>query len=672
MSSPEKVKKETEHLREEIRLYDYKYYVENNSVISDARYDKLLQKLIALEEEHPELITPDSPTQRVGGTPSKEFEPSKHILPLLSLSNAFSEEDLHAFDKRVKKLLNYHEDKDVEYVCELKFDGVAINLTYEASSLVKGATRGDGTTGENITPNLKTIRTIPLRLRDKGKATPFIEIRGEVIMEHGDFAKLNKARGKEQEPLFANPRNAASGSIRQLDPKITARRRLSAFFYGIGDVKGPSFSRHSEVLDFLKKSGFRVNANSKTVANIDEAIKVCRKWADKKKDLPYDIDGIVVKVNSRNEQEKIGELTKSPRWAIAYKFAPEQETTTINDILVQVGRTGAITPVAIMEPVEVGGVTVSRATLHNEDEIARKDIRIGDTVVIQRAGDVIPEVVKVVKEKRTGKEKKFKMPSKCPVCSSKLIRPEGDAVTRCSNIACGAQVKERIRHFTSRNAMDIEGIGTSHVEQLVDSNLISDPADLYFLKVEDLVPLERMGEKLASNIIEAIDKSKTQDLPRVLFALGIRNVGEHLSELLCSYYSSLDELSLAKHHELEVINELGPTVAQSIVEFFHQEHNKDVITKLKKAGVNLFLKEKKAVAKTLSGKSFVFTGELESFSRDEASRMAKERGARVSSSVSNKTDYVVAGSSPGSKYDKAKKLGVSTLTEKEFKKLIEK
>ncbi len=658
MSQLEEVKKEIDSLREEIRLHDYKYYVENQPVISDAQYDRLLEKLIKLEEEYPQLITPDSPSQRVAGTPSKEFEQSKHIAPLLSLANAFSEEDLQAFDKRVKKILGYSHDKGIEYVCELKLDGVAINLTYEKGTLTKGATRGDGTTGENVTANLKTIKAIPLKLRKSAKVVSFIEVRGEIFMEHEDFKKLNKEREKAGESLFANPRNATSGSMRQLDPDITAKRRLNILVYGIGAIKGIKFNNHSDILKYLKELGFRINKNTKICKNIDDVIKFCRLWGDKKKSLAYDIDGIVLKVNSIKEQEKLGEVTKSPRWAIAYKFAPAQETTKIKDIIVQVGRTGALTPVAVMEPTEVGGVTVSRATLHNEDEINRKDVRIGDTVVIQRAGDVIPEVVSVVKAKRTGKEKKFSMPHECPVCGEKVVRPKGEAIWRCANIACDAQVKERISHFTSRNAMDIEGIGEAQVAQFVENNLIDDPADLYFLKKEDLLPLERMGDKLTSNIIDSIQKSKNQDLPRLIFALGIRNVGEHIAEVLTSYYPSLDALFKAKRQDLEIINEIGPTIAQSIVQFFAQPHNREAINKLKKAGVNLELKQKPTVPKILSGKTFVFTGEMEKLTRDEAGRIVKELGGKITSSVSKKTDYVVAGASPGSKLTKAQKLGI--------------
>ncbi|MFH1238695.1 MAG: NAD-dependent DNA ligase LigA, partial [bacterium] len=610
------------------------------------------------------------PTKRVGGAPAKEFEPAKHIIPLLSLANAFSVEDLQAFDKRVKKILAYQSEKDVAYVTELKMDGLAINLTYEKGLLVKGATRGDGATGENVTANLQTIRSIPLKIRQTDKIPSLIEVRGEIFMEHRDFQALNKAREKSGEPLFANPRNAAAGSVRQLDPRITAGRRLNIFAYGVGKVEGREFSQHSELLNYLKTIGFRTNPHTKICPDIEECIKFCRHWAEKKKTLAYDIDGIVIKVNSTAEQKKLGEVTRSPRWAIAYKFAPVQEITVIKEIIVQVGRTGALTPVAIMEPTEVGGVTVSRATLHNEDEIARKDIRVGDTVIIQRAGEVIPEVVSVIKEKRTGHEHKFIMPDKCPVCQAKAFRPEGEAVRRCTNITCPAQVKESIGHFTSRDGMDIEGLGDAHVEQLVDNKLISDPADLYFLKKDQLLPLERMGDKLASNIIEAIAASKNRDLPRLIFALGIRNVGEHLAEVVCEHYSSLDELAEAKKETLEKIPAIGPTIAESIVQFFAESHNRAVVNKLKKAGVNLVLQEKRTGSGLLSGKTFVLTGTLAGFTREEAERLIKDLGGRISSAVSNKTAYVLAGTEPGSKLAKARKLGVKIISEAEFKKMI--
>jgi len=663
----EEVRKKIEKLREEIRYHDYKYYVEDNPVISDAQYDKLMRTLQQLEEKYPQLITPDSPTQRIGAKPLEKFGEVRHRVPMLSLANAFSPEELRAFDTRIKRMLGpSFQHKDIEYMAELKFDGLAISLTYENGLLVNGSTRGDGFTGEDVTNNLKTIGSIPLRLLIKSPP-PVIEVRGEVIMFTDDFKKLNKEREKRGETLFANPRNAAAGSVRQLDPAITAERKLTFFSYGIGYSEGKTFRTQGEVLEYLKEAGFKINPNTAKCANIEEAIKFCEKWNKERKNLPYDIDGIVLKVNSIEQQRVLGEVSRSPRWAIAYKFQGEQETTKIKDIIVQVGRTGALTPVAIMEPVEVGGVIVERATLHNEDEIRKKDIRIGDTVLVQRAGEVIPEVVKVIVEKRTGKEKPFVMPRKCPVCGSDVYRPEDEAVARCTGIACPAQIKERIKHFASRNAMNIEGIGDAHIEEWVDAGLIKDPADLYFLKKEDLLKFERMGEKLASNILEAIERSKNTTLPRLIYAMGIRHVGEHIAELLAGHYD-LNSLRKARKEELQNIHEIGPEIAESIEIFFRQKETDEFLKKLERAKLNIA--QVKPVSDKLAGKQFVLTGTLSGFTRDEASNLIKQMGGRVTSSVSKNTDYVVVGTDPGSKYDKAKKLGIKILNEEEFKKLI--
>lgn len=664
----EDIKREIEKLREEIRYHDYKYYVEDSPVISDARYDKLMCQLQELEEKYPQFVTLDSPTQRVGGKPIEKFQEVRHRTPMLSLANAFSREEIEAFDSRIKRMLKMEQSKDIQYVAELKLDGLAISLTYEKGILTVGSTRGDGVLGENVTNNLKTIGAIPLRLMTKTPPS-LIEVRGEIIMLNKDFEKLNKDREKEGQPLFANPRNAAAGSVRQLDPSITAKRKLDIFVYGAGYVEGKSFSTHFEVLKYLKELGFRVNPNILLCKNIEEAIKFCEKWNEKKENLSYEIDGIVIKVNELNLQRTLGEVTRSPRWAIAYKFPAEQETTKIKEIIVQVGRTGALTPVAIMEPVEVGGVTVERATLHNEDEIKKKDVRIGDTVVIQRAGEVIPEVVKVIKEKRRGNEKPFIMPKKCPVCGADVYRPEDEAVSRCTGIACPAQIKERIKHFTSRNAMNIEGVGDAHIEEWVDSGLIKDPADLFFIKKEDLLKFERMGDKLASNILEGIGRSRNTTLPRLIYAMGIRHVGEHIAEVLASHYT-LNELKKITKEELQKISEIGPTIAESIELFFKQKETDVFLKKLQDAGLKIA--REKLVSDKLTGKQFVLTGELSGFTRDEASRLIKQMGGRVTSSVSKNTDYVIAGTEPGSKYDKAKELGIKILSEEEFKKLIEK
>ena len=666
----EDVKKKIEKLREEIRYHDYKYYVEDNPVISDAQYDKLMRQLQEFEEKYPGLVTPDSPTQRVSGKPLEKFGEVRHRIPMLSLANANSSEELTAFDSRIKRMLgipmNRDRYKDIEYVAELKFDGLAISLAYERGILVNGSTRGDGFTGEEVTNNLKTIRSIPLRLMTK-PPLPVIEVRGEVVMFTNDFKNLNREREKSGEPLFANPRNAAAGSVRQLDPSITAKRKLTMIAYGIGHSEGKTFSQHMEVLKYLKESGFMVNPNTSLCKSIQEAIGFCEKWEKKKESLSYNIDGIVIKVNNLDLQKRLGEVTRSPRWAIAYKFPAEQETTKIKDIIVQVGRTGALTPVAIMQPVEVGGVTVERATLHNEDEIKKKDVRVGDTVLIQRAGEVIPEVLKVIKEKRTGMEKPFVMPRHCPVCQADVYRPQGEVVSRCTGIACPAQIKERIKHWTSRNAMNIEGIGDAHIDEWVDSGLIKDPADLYFLKKEELLKFERMGDKLASNILNAIDKSRRTTLSRLIYAMGIRHAGEHIAEVLASHYD-LGELRKATKEDLQKIQEIGPTIAESIEVFFKQKETEVFLNKLENAGLKI--SREKLISRKLEGKQFVLTGALSGFTRDEASKLIKQAGGRVTLSVSKNTDYVIAGTDSGSKYDKAKELHLKILNEEEFKKLI--
>jgi len=662
----EETKKQIEKLREEIRHHDRRYYADDNPEISDAQYDKLMRRLQGLEAQYPCFVTPDSPTQRVGGKPLEKFGEVRHRTTMLSLANAFSAEELTAFDARVKKILET--EKDIEYITELKFDGLAISLTYEKGVFRVGSTRGDGVTGEDVTNNLRTVRAIPLKLQGKGLPA-VMDVRGEVVMFESDFEKLNKEREEAGEPAFANPRNAAAGSVRQLDPAVTARRKLTFFAYGIGFCEGIDFSSQHVALQFLKDTGFRVNPNTARCRNIGEALEFCRRWEKKRESLAYEIDGIVIKVDSIEQQRALGEVSKSPRWAIAFKYPAEQETTKIKDIIVQVGRTGALTPVAIMEPVEVGGVVVERATLHNEDEIRKKDVRVGDTVVIQRAGEVIPEVVKVIKEKRTGKERPFEMPGKCPVCGSDAFRPEGEAVARCTGIACPAQIKERIKHFASRNAMNIDGIGDAHIDEWVDNGLIKDPADLFFLKKEDLLKFERMGEKLASNILEAIRRSKAAVLPRLIYAMGIRHVGEHIAEVLASRYN-LEGLKNAAEEELQNIREIGPQIAESIKIFFRQKETDEFLKKLEKAKLNI--EHVRPASDKLQGKQFVLTGALSGFSRDEAAALIKQAGGRVTSSVSKNTDYVVAGTDPGSKLDKAKKLGVAVISEQEFIKLVKK
>ena len=587
---------------------------------------------------------------------------------MFSLANAFSNEEIIEFDSRIKRLAGLD---NISYISEPKLDGLAVNLIYENGIFKQGATRGDGTTGEDVTQNLKTIFSLPLKIKNTpGNPIPaFIEIRGEVYIEKKPFQKLNLRRIEENEEPFANPRNAAAGSLRQLDSKITARRPLNIFLYGLGDAKGANFSTHWEVLQTLAGWGFPVNQYIEQAKNINACIKYFERIGAMRENLPYEIDGIVLKVDDLSLQKTLGNVSRNPRWALACKFPAAQATTVVKDILIGVGRMGTLTPVAIMEPVNVGGVIVSRATLHNEDEVIKKDIRVGDTVVIQRAGDVIPEVVKIIPEKRTGKEKKFKMPATCPECGSEIVRFEGEVAHRCVNISCPAQLKEHIRHFASRGAMDIEGLGEKVSAQLFDAKLIADPADLYFLNKEQLVALDRQAEKSAQNLMEAIAKSKNPHLDKFIYALGIRHVGERTAKLLADHFGSMENLIAAKQEDLTVINEIGPEIAASIVEFFHEHKNIDVMNKFSKAGV---IPQKKEIQTNtpLQGKSFVFTGTMESMDRNEAKTIVDNLGGTIHSSITKKTTYVVAGSEPGSKVDKAKSSGIKIISEEEFLKLI--
>jgi DNA ligase (NAD+) len=663
----EAIRKKAEKLREEIEYNNYRYYILDQPEISDAQYDRLMKELEKLEDQYPELRTPNSPTQRVGAPPLEEFEIVRHTVPMLSLANAFDETEAKEFDKRVKKFLGT--SSDIEYVTEPKLDGLAVELVYERGQFVVGSTRGDGVNGENITQNLRTIKTIPLQLIRKGISVPErLEVRGEVIIQLKRFRELNQKRDESGEPLFANPRNAAAGSVRQLDSKITAERPLEIYCYGIGEVRGRTFKSHWEILQTLSKWGLRVNPNLDRCKNIDEVIEYYHNMNEKREKLPYEIDGIVIKVNQLDLQTRLGEISRSPRWALAFKFQPKQETTKIQDIIVQVGRTGALTPVAVMEPVKVGGVEVSRATLHNQDEIDKKDVRIGDTVVIQRAGDVIPEVVQVIESKRTGKEKKFRMPSKCPVCGAEVIKEE--AIHRCIGLDCPAQLKGRIKHFASKRAMDIEGLGVKLIDQLVDKGLVKDVADIYYIERKQLIELERMAEKSAQNIIDAIDASKTKPLSKFLYALGIRHVGETTAEDLARRFSRLDDFFRLSEEDLREVEGIGPEVSASVYQFFRDKKNKESIERLKKAGVTVIVPKVKGKAK-LAGKTFVFTGALKSFGRDEARNIVESLGGMTASSVSMKVDFVVVGEDPGSKFDKAKELGIKTLTEEEFKKMID-
>jgi DNA ligase (NAD+) len=665
---PPEVISRIQKLREEINYHNYRYYVLDAPVISDAEFDRLLRELSELEEQYPELITPDSPTQRVGAAPLTKFETVVHRQPMLSLENAFSAEEAREFDKRLKRFLLTEED--FHYVLEPKVDGCAIELVYERGRFTVGSTRGDGFRGENVTQNLKTIHTIPLQLLTGEEPAPeLLEVRGEVYMDLREFEKLNKERLARGESAFANPRNAAAGSLRQLDPAITAARPLKIFCYQVGEVRGRSFETHWEVLQTLKKWGFRVNPLIERAVGIEAAIAYHRRLEHQRHGLPYEIDGMVIKVDSLALQERLGTKARSPRWALAYKFEATQETTRVLDIVVNVGRTGAVTPMAVMEPVEVGGVTVSRATLHNEDEVARKDVRVGDTVLIQRAGDVIPEVVQVIQERRPPGTRPFKMPKECPVCGTSLVRPEGEKVTRCPNPDCFGARTRSIMHFAGKTAMDIDGLGEKIILQLVNEGLVEDVADLYHLTEGDLIPLARFAEKSAANLVAAIQNSKTAPFWRLINALGIRFVGEATAQVLAQHFPNLETLMAASEAELKEVEGVGDQVARSIREYFDNPRNRELIRKLREAGVRE-LPPKPPAPSPLAGKIFVFTGGLSRFSREEAKALVLARGGKVSSSVSAKTDYVVAGADPGSKYAKARELGVTILDEAGFEELV--
>jgi DNA ligase (NAD+) len=664
------VLKQIEKLREEIRYHNYRYYVLDDPEISDKEYDQLMQELITLEQQHPELVTPDSPTQRVGAPPLEKFQTVHHAIPMLSLANAFEEDEVLEFDKRVKKLLNT--SQDIEYVAEPKIDGLAVELVYQQGVFTIGSTRGDGEVGEDITQNLRTVKYIPLKLlsRSSTKLPDLLEVRGEVYIDIIDFEALNKEREQVGEPPFANPRNAAAGSLRQLDSSITARRPLKIFCYGLGRLEGMRLETHWEALMALQGWGLRVNNLSQRCYSISQVLEYYHKIAELREKQSYELDGIVIKVNRLDYQRTLGATTKSPRWALAYKFEPREGITRIIKIDAQVGRTGTLTPVAVMEPIHLSGVEISRASLHNQDEIDKKDVRVGDTVVVRRAGDVIPEVVKVITSKRSGQEEKYYLPEQCPVCHSEVIRD--GAYHRCTGgISCPAQLKEAINHFASKGAMDIEGLGDKTVNLLVEKGLINSVADLYFLKKEDLVPLERMADKSAQNLLDALERSKKANLARVIYALGIRHVGEHIAKVLAQHFPSIDKLRSATREELMQVREIGPQVADSIVTFFRQERNLKVIEKLRQGGVNLIAPEAPpAKEKLLTGKRFVFTGGLDTLTRAQAKKLVEERGGRVTSAVSKETDYVVVGKDPGSKLDDAKALGVKTLTEDQFLQLI--
>lgn len=652
-------------LRRTINDHNYNYYVLDNPIISDIEYDTLLRELDTLETKRPDLITTDSPTQRVGAAPLEAFTSVEHSIPMLSLENAMNSDELIAYYDRTKKGLG--EIGDIQFVAEPKLDGIGVELIYQDGLLIRGLTRGDGTMGEDITQNIKTIRSIPLALRnDKRNFPNLLEVRGEVFMLKKDFQKLNMAREDNNEPLFANPRNAAAGSLRQLDPSITAKRPLSIFCYEAGNITGDTFSSHKDFLSALAEWGFPVNNEIALTNDVDQMLSYHRKLEDKRNNLPYEIDGTVFKVNNIDQRNILGTRSRSPRWAIAGKFKAIQVTSTVIDIVASIGRTGAITPVAKLRPVNVGGVIVTNATLHNQDEIDRKDIRIGDTVWVQRAGDVIPEVVKVVKDKRPLNANRYQLPKLCPSCDKEIIRPEGESVARCFNLLCSAQTKGRIKHFISKGGLDVDGFGEKLVDQLVDKELIHTFDDIFTLRFDDLVNLERMAEKSAHNILSSIEKSKKTTFAKFVYALGIRNIGSHLSKVLEDHFQSdLEKFQSTTFEELENINEVGPIVADAIVRFWSDESNTAIVSNCIERGVE-FMQRSNSLDKRFDNLSFVFTGTLKKLKRDDAKKIVESYGGRVSSSVSKKISYLVAGESAGSKLDKARDLGVKVVTELEF------
>ena len=657
------------NLRSELNDHNYRYYVLDDPVISDAEYDRLLRELQLLEDSHPDLIADDSPTQRVGAPPLDGFGNIRHRIPMQSLANAMDTEEILAFHDRLIRRLG--KEQAIEYIAEPKLDGLAVELVYEKGKFVNGSTRGDGTTGEDITQNLKTIRAIPLALRVEAQSVPtLLEVRGEVFIRKDDFLKLNIQQEANDKPVFANPRNAAAGSLRQLDSRITATRPLSIFCYQAGMVEGMTFETHSEFLTALQNWGFPVNPEIKILNGIEEAVAFHSDLESRRNTLPYEIDGSVFKVNNYDLQEKLGSRSRSPRWAIAGKFKAQQETTVIENIILSVGRTGAVTPVAKLVPVKVGGVVVSNVTLHNQDEIDRKDIRVGDTVLIQRAGDVIPQVVKIILEKRPANSSPFKMINTCPECDHDIYRPEGEVVARCQNLSCPAQVKRRIEHFVSKNAMDIDGVGEKLIDQLVEKNLVKSVDDLFRLSVDQLSDLERMAEKSADNTISALNNSKSTTFHRFVHALGIRNVGEHVAKVLGKAFGgNIEDFMKTNVEDLEAIVEVGPIVAETIVKFWADENNVNIVNNCFDLGIVLEPVNNET-EQIFAGKTFVFTGSLESITRKEGKEIIESRGGRAAGSVSAKTDYVVAGKNAGSKLMKAEELGISVLIESEFLDLV--
>ena len=655
-------------LSQELERHNRLYYEKDMPEITDAEYDALFKELQGLEQSYPELALPDSPTKRVGGRPLAKFSQVRHTMPMLSLENGFNEEDIRDFDDRVKRFLGLAGDTQISYMCEPKMDGVAVELVYQWGLFAIGSTRGDGLVGEDVTENLKTIKDIPLRLR-MDDPPELLTVRGEVYLPLAPFRKFNKEREEEGLPVFANPRNAAAGSLRQLDSRITAKRPLSIFCYAQGETLGISFASQSDFLAKIPAWGLPVNELVQVVSGGDAVLSYYADMMEKRDELPYEIDGVVVKVDPYAMQRDLGEKSRSPRWALALKFPPRQATTVVEDIVPQVGRTGVITPVAHLTPVNVSGVMVSRATLHNWEEMQRKDIRKGDTVVVERAGDVIPAVVRVITEQRQGTETALAIPETCPECGGEIVRIPGEVAVRCVGLACPAQVRESLKHFASRRAMDIDGLGEKFIEQMLSLQLVKDVADIYTLTREDFMQFERMGEKLSENLLHAIESSKSRDLSRFIFALGIRNVGEHTAKLLANAFGSVQNLAQASEEELTSIREVGPQVAESISDFFKNQENQRIIERLLSAGVQPSVEEKR-VGGRFTGKTFVFTGTLTRFTRDDAKKIVELEGGHAAGSVSKKTDYVVAGTEAGSKLDKAVQLGVRVLTEDEFLELV--
>ena len=666
MAMKEEIAKRIEELRRQIHRHDYLYYVQASPEISDQQYDRLFSELKTLEKEHPELITPESPTQRVAGEPSEGFAPLRHTIPMLSIDNTYNAEELRAFDTRVKKLAGHGE---YDYVVELKIDGLAVSLRYENGRLITGATRGDGETGDNVTANIKTIRQIPLTLRDTSEVPEVLEVRGEVYMPIASFTSLNQQKANKEQPLFANPRNAAAGSLKLLDPSITAKRKLAFFAYATGQVSEEFAQTHWEMLEKLRSFGLPVNPHIEKASNIDAVIEICGKWDQKRKDLPYQIDGMVIKINQFALRDKLGFTGRAPRWCISYKFAAEQAITKVESIEVNVGKSGTVTPVANLLPVQLAGTTVKRASLHNFEELARLDVRAGDTVVIEKAGEIIPQVIEVKKELRAAHSQPYQVPEKCPVCGSVLVKDPQGVYVRCVDTHCLGTLKERIMYFAGRDQMDIRGVGPSLIESLVDSGLVNTFADIYNLKKDDILTLERMADKSAANIITAIEGSKKQPLARFITALGIRHIGSQSAQILADEFDSLEAIMQADVEKLQAVEGIGPIVAQSVYDYFRSDTNLKVINELLAAGVEAKHSSTK-ISSELDGKTFVVTGTLEHFSRSDIEQMIKDHGAKVSSSVSKNTDYLLAGKEAGSKLDKATELGVPVISEQDFIKML--